>query len=159
MPSAKIVGNMIEWHRPTRISAHMAIGPCSVAAPSITTNAAAANVREHLFGRNAAHDEAADEAAHHHPAPQQHQIIGGRRLGHVADVRLRDKVDEQIGDADLGDQVDEDRGYAEHQVAVVPQRQVLALLGVGAAGVLAQGRQVERAMTTARMTSTTATMM
>ena len=39
MPSVKMVGNMIEWKNPTRISAHMASGPVVVTVTSITMNA------------------------------------------------------------------------------------------------------------------------
>ncbi len=64
-------------------------------------------------------------------------------MGEVADLRLRHEVDEQVGHADLGDQVDEDGRDAEHQVAMPPQRMAGAFLAGGAPGRLAQRRQLE----------------
>src|SRR3546814_15074205 len=52
----------------------------------------------------------------------------------VRDVGLADEVDEQIGDADFGDQIDEDRRNAPHEVAVPPQRMILALSAAAPAG-------------------------
>ena len=68
----------------------------------------------------------------------------GLGVREVADLRLRDEVDEQVRDPDLGDQVDEDRRHAEHEVAVAPERQARALdLGGALRAAASDGRQRE----------------
>ena len=48
MPRVKIVGNMIEWNRPIRISDHIATGPCVSVAIIATTKAPIENTARTL---------------------------------------------------------------------------------------------------------------
>ena len=73
------------------------------------------------------HDRRAGKAANHHPAPQQAEIIACLLMGQIGDIGLADEIDEQVGDADFRDQIDEDGRDAEHQIAMHPERVLLAL--------------------------------
>jgi len=57
----------------------------------------------------------------------EREVLPRLLVRQVGDVRLADEVHEEVRHADLGDQVDEARRNAEHEVAVIPQREVLAL--------------------------------
>ncbi len=91
---------------------------------------------QHIAFGKAGEQIAAAEAAEHHAHPKKNEIIGGGRLRHIADRGLRDEIDEEVRDPDLREDVEKYRRQSKHEVPVLPERQMLALLGIGAAGVL-----------------------
>src|SRR3546814_6650678 len=92
-----------------------------------------------------------------HPPPQQEQIVRRGGVADIADFRRRNEVDEQVRHPDLGDQIDEDRGDAEHQIAVSPQRMVLRSSAAARRVAVPSAGRLKRAITIASTTSTPAT--
>ena len=86
---------------------------------------------QHVIAPGMAHQVTARKAPDRHAAPQQHQIMRRGRLVDIADVRLGHEIDEQVGHADFGNQINEDRRYAEHQIAVAQQIPTPGALAIG----------------------------
>ena len=119
MPSVKMVGNMMELNSPMAMMLHMATRPVLVMVVASSTTTASAN--RHSSRR--AHRTGAGAASRRSGRPWRRPSRARRSAwlddGNVADVRVRDVVDEEAADRHLAADVDEDRERTETHVAVL----------------------------------------